>query len=55
MVFDPVQGWAQRFVLVGGAYGAGEILDPQESLALGFMPGESLPLWEVFGLEEQPG
>ncbi|CAG0981555.1 hypothetical protein GPROT1_02325 [Gammaproteobacteria bacterium] len=56
VVFDPVQGWVQRFVLVDGAYGGpGEILDPQESLELGFMPGESLPLWEVFGLEKQPG
>ena len=53
-MFDPVQGWVQRFVLVDGAYGAGEILDPQESLELGFMPGERLPLWEVFGVE-QPG
>ena len=55
VVFDPVQGWVQRFVLVDGAYGVGEILDPQESLELGFMPGENLPLWEVFGLERQQG
>jgi Uma2 family endonuclease len=52
VVFDPVQGWVQRFVLIDGAFGPGEIFDPQESLELGFIPGESLPLWEVFGLEE---
>jgi len=50
VVFDPVQNWVQRFVLVDGAYGPGEILDPQENLELGFMPGEFLPLSEVFGL-----
>ncbi len=49
VVFDPVQGWVQRFVLVDGVYGVGEILDPSEYLELGFMPGEVLPLAEVFG------
>jgi Uma2 family endonuclease len=50
VVFDPVQGWVQRFVLVDGVYGAGEIIDPSEDLVLGFMPGEVLPLGEVFGI-----
>lgn len=54
VVFDPVQGWVQRFVLVAGVYGPGEIFDPKENLPLGFMPDEDLALWEVFGLE-QPG
>ena len=48
VVFDPVQSWVQRFVLIDGVYGAGEILDPSEDLPLGFMPGEVLPLGEVF-------
>ncbi len=51
VVFDPVQAWVQRFVLVDGLYGAGEIIDPSEDLALGFMPGEVLALAEVFGVE----
>ena len=50
VVFDPVQAWVQRFVLVDGVYGAGEILDPSEDLPLGFMPGEVLALGEVFGV-----
>ena len=49
VVFDPVQAWVQRFVLIDGVYGAGEILDPLEDLPLGFMPGEVLVLGEVFG------
>ncbi len=49
VVFDPVQAWVQRFVLIDGVYGAGEILDPSEDLPLGFMPGEVLALGEVFG------
>jgi len=44
VVLDPVQAWVQRFVLVDGVYGSGEILDPSEDLVLGFMPGE------VFGV-----
>lgn len=52
VVFDPVHAWVQRFVLVDGVYGAGEILDPSEDLTLGFMPGEVLVLGEVFGLME---
>ena len=40
VVFDPVQAWVQRFVWLDGLYGAGEIFDPAEDLALGFMPGE---------------
>ncbi|MEI7869310.1 MAG: Uma2 family endonuclease [Candidatus Methylumidiphilus sp.] len=50
VVFDPVQAWVQRFVLVDGVYGVGEILDPSEDLPLGFMPGEVLALGEVFGV-----
>jgi Uma2 family endonuclease len=54
VIFDPTQGWVQRFVLRDGIYGPGEILDPQESLILDFMPGEVLPLAEVFGVSMQP-
>ncbi|MFM8332780.1 MAG: Uma2 family endonuclease [Candidatus Methylumidiphilus sp.] len=50
VIIDPAQGWVQRFVLIDGAYGLGVILDPQENLELGFMPGEFLPLAEIFGL-----
>jgi Uma2 family endonuclease len=53
VIFDPTQGWVQRFVLLDGVYGLGEILDPQENLELGFMPGEILALAEVFGLLAQ--
>ena len=53
VIFDPLNGLVQRFVLTDGAYGAGQILDRQESLELGFMPGEFLPLAEVFGLTQQ--
>ena len=53
VVFDPLNGLVQRFVLTDGAYGAGQILDRQENLELGFMPGEFLPLAEVFGLTQQ--
>jgi hypothetical protein len=49
VVFDPVQAWVQRFVWVDGSYGAGEIIDPLEYLALGFMRGV-LALGEVFGI-----
>ena len=48
VVFDPLNGLVQRFVLTDGAYGPGQILDMQESLELGFMPGKFLPLAEVF-------
>ena len=50
VVFDPLECYVQRFVLADGVYGAAEIYDPLERLELGFLPGENLPLWEVFGL-----
>jgi hypothetical protein len=43
----------QRFVLLDGVYGPGDILDPQENLDMGFMPGEVLALPDVFGLDVQ--
>jgi Uma2 family endonuclease len=55
VVFNPLECYVERFVLANGAYGAGEIFDPQESLELGFMPGESMPLWEVFDLQPPEG
>lgn len=50
VVFDPLEEYVERFVLANGHYGAGGIFDAREKLELGFVPGEFLPLWEIFDL-----
>lgn len=51
ILVDPVELYAERFILKGKHYGESEVFGPQEALPLNSLENIEIPLWEVFEVE----
>ena len=53
ILVDPMELYAERFLLEKKGYGGAEIFGPQEILSLKSMEGIDIPLWEVFEVDRE--
>lgn len=54
LIVDPVGQWVHRYLLgEDGKYGISEVFDAQDEIALVRLPGVTLPMWTVFGVEKK--
>jgi Uma2 family endonuclease len=55
LLIDPLEHYAQRFLLGADGFDKGTVIAPDEPLAFATLDGLSLPLWEILDLPAPTG